>query len=149
MARGPTWRHAQPDGTSPVRFQALISVLALVGALASSAGADAPAVLTTAHAVHDMMNAEGARAFPVHLHNAQALYYNPEIGNLFISDPSGSVYVDMRRQPRLPIRAGDLLDIKGVTGKGGFAPTVVHPVIRIVGKRPLPTAPRLLRCGLQ
>ncbi len=90
-----------------------------------------------------MMNAEGARAFPVHLHGAQALYYNPQIGNLFISDRTGGVYVDMQSQPLLPIRAGDLLDIKGVTGKGGFAPIIVRPLIQIVGKRPLPVAARV------
>jgi PAS domain S-box-containing protein len=143
MAPGPMRRHAQGDRTNPVSFWALIIVLTPLSALASSARADILPVLTTAHAVHDRTNEEGARAFPVHLHNAQALYYNPQIGNLFISDPTGSVYVDMRNQPRLPIRVGDLLDIKGVTSKGGFAPIIVHPVIQIVGKKALPPAPRV------
>jgi hypothetical protein len=143
MAPGPMRRHAQGDRTNPVSFWALIIVLTPLSALASSARADILPVLTTAHAVHDRTNEEGARAFPVHLRNAQALYYNPQVGNLFISDPTGSVYVDMRNQPRLPIRVGDLLDIKGVTSKGGFAPIIVHPVIQIVGKKALPPAPRV------
>ncbi len=90
-----------------------------------------------------MLNREAAGAFPVELHDAQVLYYNPQIGNLFIADPSGTVYVDMRGQARLPMRAGDVLKITGRTGAGGFAPIIVQPKIEITGKRPLPPAPKV------
>ena len=141
MPRGPMCRHAQGERS---RVGSLLAAfLPLLSALASNGGADVPAVLTTAHAVHNMTNQEAMRAFPVHLGNAQVLYYNAQIGNLFIRDPSGSVYVDTRQQPPLPMRAGDLLDIHGVSGKGGFAPIIVPAAIQIVGKKPLPAAPRV------
>jgi len=115
---------------------------ALTGVTGLAAGGK-PAVLTTARAVHGMTGKEARQAYAVHLRDAQALYYNFDIGNLFVADRSGTVYVDMRGQSRLPIRAGDLLEIQGVTGPGGFAPIVSRPVIQITGRRPLPAAPRV------
>ncbi len=106
--------------------------------------ADVPLpTLTTARTVHSMTNQEAARKYPVHLHDACVLYYNPDVGNLFVNDPSGSVYVDTRHQPRLSLHPGDLLEITGVSGAGGFAPTIIQPAIRVTGHQQLPTAPRV------
>jgi PAS domain S-box-containing protein len=126
----------------PTRALRTLLFAVVVAAFPAKAAAALP-VLSTARAVHGMTQEEAARKYPVHLHNACVLYYNPDIGNLFISDASGSVYVAMRGQPRLSLRAGDLLDISGVSDAGGFAPLVRQPVIQLVGHQPLPPAPRV------
>jgi hypothetical protein len=98
--------------------------------------------LTTAEQVHSLTYKNSLREYPVHLHNAQVLYYNPALGNLFVRDPSHGVYIDMRGQPTLPLHPGDILKVEGVTGPGGYAPVVEHAKIQVVGHRPLPSAPR-------
>ena len=98
--------------------------------------------LTTAEKVHSLSYGEAVKKYPVHLHNAQTLYYNGMLGNLFVRDSTRGVYVDMRDQAVLPIKIGDLLDIDGITGPGGYATLVDHPSVKIVGHAPLPPAPR-------
>jgi diguanylate cyclase (GGDEF)-like protein len=130
-----------------VRFcgQAFIALL-LCGIFSLSARADESAqplpTLTTAEKVHSLTYDEAVKKYPVHLHNAQALYYNEMLGNLFVCDSSRGVYVDMRGQEALPIKVGDLLDIDGMTGPGGYAPLVDHASVTIIGHEPLPPAPR-------
>src|SRR5579871_1057425 len=129
-----------------LRFLASITIaLWLFSAANRQTAAATPPLplLTTARAVHGMNSQEARKGYPVHLRDAQVLYYNPDIWNLFIRDASGTVYVNMRNQPRLPMRAGDLLDIEGISGPGGFAPIINNPRIRITGRRPLPPAPRV------
>jgi len=118
-------------------------VFAIVAAGLSTEAAVSLPTLTSASAVHGMTNSEAARSYPVRLSNVCVLYYNPDIGNLFVNDSSGSVYVDVRGQRQLGLHAGDLLEISGVSGAGGFAPVVRQPAIRIVGHRQLPAAPRV------
>jgi PAS domain S-box-containing protein len=134
-------RTSRPANCGWAHSATLYSALAL--AFAAALCAKPLPVLTTARAVHGMVNQEARKAYPVHLSAAWALYYNPDLGNLFIADPSGTVYVDMRGVARLPIEAGDLLDIRGESGPGGFAPVVRQATVRVVGKRVLPPAPRV------
>ena len=101
--------------TTARRARTLGALVFAVVAAGLSTKADVPLpTLTMASAVHGMMNSEGTRKYPVHLHDAGVLYCNTDIGNLFVHDSSGNVYVDMRGQrPRL--RAGDRLEITGVS----------------------------------
>ncbi|MFY9727249.1 MAG: response regulator [Bryobacteraceae bacterium] len=84
---------------------------------------------------------EGARGYPVDL-RAVVTYYDPYIdprrGALFVLDQTGGVFVAVPAQPVLPIRAGTLIEIKGVTGSGDFAPIVDHAQIRVIGEARLP-----------
>jgi diguanylate cyclase (GGDEF)-like protein len=97
--------------------------------------------LTTARQVHSLSYQESLYHYPVHLAREQVLYYNPALGNLFVRDSTG-LYVDTRGLPDLHLRQGDLLEIEGVSGPGGYAPVVEHPRIRVIGRAPLPLAPR-------
>jgi PAS domain S-box-containing protein len=141
MPRQLTPTHVTPCVPSACLFCVLVFTF-LVAGLPGSA-ADTLPTLTTSRAVHSMTNGEAARGYPVHLREACVLYYNPDIGNLFINDSSGSVYVDMRGRQRPSLRAGDLLEITGVSGAGGFAPIVRQPAIRLTGHKLLPPAPRV------
>ena len=99
--------------------------------------------LTTAQQVHSLTYQDSLRRYPVHLRREQVLYYNPVLGNLFLRDSTRGVYVDMRGQPAKSFQPGDILEITGVSGPGGYAPVVANATVRVVGKAPLPS-PRLV-----
>jgi PAS domain S-box-containing protein len=96
-----------------------------------------------------MTSEEGARGYPVLL-RAVVTYYDPYIdprhGALFVLDETGGIFVSVPRQPVLPVHAGTLIEIRGVTGGGDFAPIVDHARIRVIGESPLPT--NVPRAGL-
>ena len=88
-----------------------------------------------------MTAAEGARGYPVLL-QAVVTYYDPLIdprhGALFVNDKSGGIFVRVPALPLLPIHAGSLVEIRGVTDAGDFAPVVDHVQIQVIGESPLP-----------
>jgi diguanylate cyclase (GGDEF)-like protein len=103
--------------------------------------------LTTAREVHSLTQDEARRAYPVHL-RVIVTYYDPYIdsrrGAMFVNDSSGSVFVAMPSQSALPIRAGTLVDIVGVSAPGDYAPIVEQPVVKVRGQSQVPrNAPRV------
>ena len=130
------------------------AVLALAGAAARAQSTpDKPAplpLLTTAHAAHSMTAEEANRGYPVLL-RAVATYYDPYIdprhAALFVLDDTGGIMVSLPGQPVLPIHAGTLLEIRGVTGGGDFAPIVDHGQVRVIGESHLPTKVRRASLG--
>jgi PAS domain S-box-containing protein len=135
----------RPRPKSGVRAVALgglrgcaVVILALA---AATAGPARLPLLTTARAAHDMTADEAARGYPVHL-RAVVTYYDPFIdprhGALFVLDQTGGIFVAVPLLPVLPIHAGTLLDITGVTDTADFAPIVNHARIRVIGEAPLP-----------
>ncbi len=123
-----------------IAFSLLAVPLFLMAARASSS-AHLP-VLTTALEVHSMSYDQALRKYPVHLAEAQILYYNPVLGNLFIRDSTHGVYVDMRRQAELPLQFGDFIEVDGFTDPGGYAPSIAHPHVRFLRHGHLSSAPR-------
>jgi signal transduction histidine kinase/CheY-like chemotaxis protein len=99
-------------------------------------------VLTTANAVHSLTPDEARLGHPVHI-RVTALVYIPVGTALFTSDASGGVYVEVPTQPVLPIHAGTLVDIEGVTAPGDFAPIIKAKSIGIGGLGTIPTARRV------
>src|ERR1039458_1372098 len=85
-------------------------------------------VLTTAREAHSLSAAESRRGYPVQL-RAVLTYYDPYIdprhGALFVHDGTGGIFVSIPKLPTLPIHAGTVIDITGVSGPGDFAPIVV------------------------
>jgi PAS domain S-box-containing protein len=75
---------------------------------------------------------------PVHL-QAVVTLHRPEIGMLFVQDPTGGLYVFIPSSG-LSLRPGQLIDLNGVTESGLFAPIVRQPQIKILGEGPLPPA---------
>jgi signal transduction histidine kinase/DNA-binding response OmpR family regulator len=104
-------------------------------------------VLTTAREAHSLTAEEAARACPVHL-RAVVTYYDPYIdtrrGALFVHDATGAVFVSVPSRPILPLRAGTLVDVVGVSGSGDFAPIVDRATVTVIGDSRLPdSAPRV------
>jgi signal transduction histidine kinase/DNA-binding response OmpR family regulator len=104
-------------------------------------------VVTTAREAHSLTAEEASRARPIHL-RAVVTYYDPYIdtrhGALFVHDATGAIFVSVPRRPILPIRAGTLVDVVGVSGPGDFAPTVDRATVTAIGDSALPeNAPRV------
>jgi hypothetical protein len=117
-------------------------IMAILVCSPASAAVDSLPTLSTAEQVHNLSYEQSLRGYPVHLPREQVLFYNPTLGNLFVADSTRGVYIDARGLPALPIQSGDLLEIEGVTGPGGYAPVVEKAKIRRLGRARLPAARR-------
>jgi len=100
--------------------------------------------LTKAHDAHSLTSAQAARSYPVHL-RAVVTYYDPYIDpqhpTVWVSDSSGGIYVELSSVPAVPFKAGDLVEVTGVSAAGGYAPIVKATETRVIGKSPLPSNP--------
>jgi signal transduction histidine kinase/CheY-like chemotaxis protein len=93
--------------------------------------------LDTVAAVHSLSLVEARRRHPVRL-RATVTYYDKPWSNLFVQDATGGVYVHAAGGRVPALHSGDVVEIDGVSGPGGFAPIVVEPRIRVVGRAALP-----------
>jgi signal transduction histidine kinase/ActR/RegA family two-component response regulator len=100
--------------------------------------------LTKAHDAHSLTSEQAARSYPVHLRSV-VTYYDPYIDprhpTVWVSDSSGGIYVELSSVPAIPFKAGDLVDVTGITAAGGYAPIVKATETRVIGKSPLPSSP--------
>lgn len=112
--------------------------LVLFGLFAACFAADAQTI-TNALEIRNFSRLEARRAYPVELKGV-VTYFDPKFGYLFIRDSTASIYVDATHLPGLSLFAGDLVEVKGVSGDGLFAPVLDKPTIRVLGKGPLPAA---------
>jgi PAS domain S-box-containing protein len=101
--------------------------------------------LTTANAAHSLQPGEAKRGYPVHL-QAVVTFYNPDtdprVGAFFACDQTGCICVVVPPRPVLPLRPGALVDIKGVSAPGNYAPIVMGTGFHVLGQAPLPIPPR-------
>jgi signal transduction histidine kinase/CheY-like chemotaxis protein len=102
--------------------------------------------ITKAHDAHSLTSEQAARSYPVHL-RAVVTYYDPYVDprhpTVWVSDSSGGIYVELPSVPAVPFKAGDRLEITGVSATGGYAPVVKASQVRVIGKSPLPWPPRV------
>jgi signal transduction histidine kinase/CheY-like chemotaxis protein len=103
-------------------------------------------ILTTAHAAHSLTTEEAARNYPVHL-RAVITDYNsiidPRHALSFVCDSSGCIFVALASTPAIPLEAGELVEVTGVSASGDFAPIVDSGVMRVIGTSHVPAiAPR-------
>jgi hypothetical protein len=100
-------------------------------------GQQIPRLITKAEEIRGLSPTEAHHAYPVQL-RAVVTFFDPQFGYLFVHDSSGSVYVDATHMPGLSLRAGEMVNIDGLTGAGLFAPIVERPKIHVLGEGPLP-----------
>ena len=127
------------------------SVAALVAPiLLCTAAAETPAqalrTLTTAHEAHDISLEEAARGFPVSIRGV-VVYYDPYVdprhAALFVHDSTGSIFLPLPSHPILPLKAGTLVEVTGVSGTGDYAPVILKGHVKVIGTSQLPkTAPQ-------
>ncbi|MGH8163467.1 MAG: hypothetical protein ACREP1_03935, partial [Rhodanobacteraceae bacterium] len=98
-------------------------------------------LLTSAAAVHALTARQASRACPVHL-NAVVTYADRSREFFMVQDQTSGIYVHAVDSLPFP-SVGDRVDLRGFTGPGGFAPIIVQPRVRILGRGTLPhPAPR-------
>jgi len=107
----------------------------------SGAGSGAPGEITSVGRIHALAADIAARGIPVRV-RATVTYINPRSGTFFIQDPTGATFVHAPGVGKLTVRAGEVVDVTGITGAGDFAPIIanasVTPVSR--GRMPRPAA---------
>jgi PAS domain S-box-containing protein len=101
--------------------------------------------LTTARAAHSLSTEEAKRGYPVRLHGVVTYYdpyTSPTVGAYFICDSTACIVVLVPPQPVLPIRAGTVVEMSGVSAPGNYAPILEGSDVKVVGESALPKSPR-------
>ncbi len=94
-------------------------------------------VLTKVAQIRELTPDEADRGYPVRL-RATVTFNLPAEFLLFVQDETAGVYVFTDRQT--PFRAGQLLEVTGVTSRGDLHPIVVNSRFREIGESSLPAA---------
>jgi signal transduction histidine kinase/ActR/RegA family two-component response regulator len=94
-------------------------------------------LLTTAAEVHALPPEEARSGFPVRLRGT-VTFYDPGWGNLFVQDRTTGIYIDLRGKPAPQVRAGQEVEVDGVSGAGDFAPVVSATRIGVLGPGTMP-----------
>ena len=100
-----------------------------------------PAVLTRIGHIRRLSPEEADRGYAIHL-RAVVTYYDWEMGDLFIQDATGGIWIDPDPD-RLNLHAGDLVEVDGVTETGYFSPDIAKARIRSLGPGRLPKPKRV------
>ena len=93
--------------------------------------------ITTAFALHRLPLGAAALLIPVHLH-AVVTFYDPVLGVLFVQDGTDGAFVQLKSPDGVKLHNGDLLDLKGFTTPGDFAPNVGGATPLVIGSAPMP-----------
>ncbi len=99
-------------------------------------------LLTTASTIRNLSSAEAARHLPVHL-RAVVTYVDKDWQMLFVRDSTGGVFVDiggLSKKGSPDVAAGDIVDVRGWSDPGNYAPEIIRPTIERRGRAPLPPA---------
>src|ERR1035437_8070008 len=119
---------------------ALLALILLCTAAAEPPGR-ALRTLTTAHEAHDISLEEAAHGYPVRIRGV-VTYYDPYIdprhAALFVHDATGSIFIGLPPHPILSLHAGTLVEVTGISGRGDYAPLILHGSVKIVGDSHLP-----------
>ena len=96
-------------------------------------------LLTRAEQVRQLSADQAERGYPVRLRGV-VTYFDSESPDLFVQDSTAGIWVDLGNSTKLSLRAGELVEVKGVSSAGDFAPQVSRPRVRILGEASLPLA---------
>jgi signal transduction histidine kinase/ActR/RegA family two-component response regulator len=80
-------------------------------------------IITSVAEVHALSTEEAGRSVPVHV-RATVTYLDTKSGVFFVQDQTGATYVFAPRIRECNVKAGDLVDVLGVTAPGQFAPII-------------------------
>jgi diguanylate cyclase (GGDEF)-like protein len=80
--------------------------------------------------------AQASARLPVSIRGV-VTYFDPAWGLLFVQDQTSAVFVNTSALG-LQLKAGDLVDISGVSGPGDYAPIILDPAVSFVGRGALP-----------
>ena len=116
-----------------------VDVGVITAALAPSSPGPAVA-LTNAAQILNLTAAQAGQALPVQLRGVVVDQSQPREHAVILADSSASLYVVAAANLFAPFHQKDLLEIRGVTSSGEFAPCVRAVAARKVGSAPMPSA---------
>jgi signal transduction histidine kinase len=93
-------------------------------------------LLTRADQVRQLSPEEAARGYPVQIRGV--VTDDVPAPDFFVQDESAGIYVEGSISPRFVHHFGDLVELRGVTGPGKFAPVIREREVRVLGKGSLP-----------
>ncbi len=96
-------------------------------------------VMTRLDEIRRMSRAEAGRYYPVRVAGI-ATYVDPAWSMLFLQDGATGIFVALQGARQETIHAGDRLEVTGRTGPGNFAPEILRPTFRVLGRSGLPSA---------
>ena len=122
------------------RFALLAWLAALPLSLQAQSGFAVP--FQTAAQIRQLSPAEAARNYPVHLRGVVTYFAQNQYFH-FIQDNTAGIYfvITDEARPNFPeMKAGDLVEIDGITSPGEYAPIVTPNFIRVLGPGTFPAA---------
>jgi PAS domain S-box-containing protein len=118
----------------------LLAVLSfLLGATAAQAGQTSPPkprlpLLTRVEQIRRLTPEQAKRGYPVRLRAVVTYFDNYE---MLVQDSTGGIYVKSEGA-NIKTAAGELVSLEGITGPGHYAPEVINPRSKNLGKALLP-----------
>ena len=94
--------------------------------------------MTRLDEIRRMSRAEAGRYYPVRVAGV-ATYVDPAWSMLFLQDGMTGIFVALQGAQGT-VHAGDRLEVTGRTGPGNFAPEILRPTFRVLGRSGLPSA---------
>ena len=136
-------RASRPQIDCPWRSRIWLFVfLTSIGWPITSVNAAKPTLpaITKAIDIRNMSISEAKRGYPVRLKGV-VTYYDPEEPDLFVQDATTGIWVNLEIvKPNVPVKAGDVVQVDGVTEAPDFAPQVGNPHFIVLGQASLPLA---------
>jgi signal transduction histidine kinase len=120
----------------PPLTRMLASVCICVAPALAWATPGPPFALTSIARVRGLSPEEAGRGYPVHL-QAVVTFFDPVSLDLFLHDETGAIWMSWTPDsPRVTV--GDLVEVNATSTFTDFAPDLLYPRLRIVGKGHLP-----------
>ena len=118
--------------------QALLLLAVLSGVQASLVAQTADQnILTTVSQIRKLSAADADKHLPVKLRGV-VTFYDDGLYSRFLQDDTAGIYLDTTNT--FPVKAGQLVEVEGVTGPGEFAPVVVPTTVKTIGEGKMPSA---------
>jgi len=109
-------------------------------AIPGIARAALPAELTTVREIRQLKASDNAQ-IGIHVRGV-VTYYDTVAPNLFVQDPTGGIWVDLRNSKVEPPSPGQVLDLRGVVGFGS-SPYIAKPSWTVVGIQAPPSPEKI------
>lgn len=128
------------------RLLKIVPVLAVIfcfvlPAARAQTTSNAPTVLTNAADVLSLSVDQARKKLPVFVHGVVTAAEPTWRGQFFVQDATSGVFVENKADDHP--EPGDLVEVKGFTQPGAFAPIISKPTWTIIGTAPLPKAKRV------
>ena len=140
--RGLPRRYAKPARRRRARLATALAFAVSALAVSRRAFSAGLPTLTTIRQVLELSRSKAVKGYPVHLRGVVTYHYGGAVPDLFLHDSTGGLWVDLA-QGAPSLKPGDVIELDGITEQPDFAPQIGRPSWRVLGKAPLPPAPRV------